>query len=126
MKKNKLGYFIVSASIIFVILVLGFIFTDGFSGSPLFWFATYDHIQYDGVAYYQAEDQTSPFAGGYSEPVVVYLVSSSSKVDYNHPYDAQGYSQDPERVHLFFDGTEYTRDLSLAAQYYKLNSPPSN
>ena len=130
MKTHRRKYFIVIASVVAgaaLVFFLLFRVTDGFGGSPMFWFATYDHIQYDGVAYYMAEDQSSPFSKGYSnEPVSVSLVNKSLKVDYDHPYDAYGYPEDPDHVYLFFDGAVWTKDLSLAAQHYNLSPSTSN
>lgn len=98
MRKQKIVFLALSILLILCLANCG--------GNSMFWFATYDHIQHNGIDYYQTEDQQHPFDNQSDKELLVYLVDSSSKVDYKNPRYASGYE---ERIYLFFDGAVYIR-----------------
>ena len=77
--------------------------------------ALYDHIQYNGVKYYMAYGQDR-IGDRSDKEIIVYIVDDKGVVNYNHPYNADGYIGDDEHRYLFFDSAIYTRidDLTPA------------
>lgn len=113
MKKYKLVYIIIIVLIIFSLIAFCLTKCDY---DFMFHFVMYDHIQYNGIDYYHAEDQNHP--SGYSnEDLPVYLVDNKSQVHYKYVYCAYGYKGDDEHIYLFFDGAVYTREESLMSEY---------
>ncbi|MCL2775965.1 MAG: hypothetical protein FWD71_21860 [Oscillospiraceae bacterium] len=107
MKKHRFIPVYVLIIIVMVILVSIGKCKDSF----MFTFDTYDHIQYNGIDYYQADNQHPPSTTN-TEQVSIYLVSKSSKVDYKHVYYAQKYKDyegEAESIYLFFDSAVYIR-----------------
>jgi len=75
----------------------------------MFSFGMYDHIQHNGIDYYQTEDQNSPDAEYSNEEITVYLVDESLEVYYEYPYRAFAFKGDKDYKYLFFDGAVYIR-----------------
>ena len=75
----------------------------------MFMFRMYSHIQYNGIDYYQADNQyylTPNYSG---KKVVVYLVDDSLNVRNKHSYQAEEYKGDEEHKYLYFDSAIFTR-----------------
>ena len=80
----------------------------------------YDHIEYNGIAYYLAGDQHSRPSDKFSnEQVPVYLViGKQARVDYKNVYYASkyvGYEGEEEEIYLFFDSALRIRGDYLTA-----------
>lgn len=85
---------------------------------PSYWFLFYDHIQYNGYDYDEAEDQNGPDVDQTEERIPVYIAYTSSWLDTSHVYYASGYIGDEEHIYLFFDGAVFKRcDTADGSQY---------
>lgn len=77
----------------------------------VFSFLLYDYVEYNGNAYYPAEDQHESFPyTGTEERGPVYMVYKGSKIYYGSCNTARvyiGYEGDIEEVYMFFDSAIY-------------------
>ena len=114
---KKLSFTIALVSIIWLVLltlaILCFNSCNNYikNNDHVFHFMLYSHIQYNGVDYYQAEQQTEfPLQRkGEEEEGTVYLVDEKLNVRYKYPYKAYGYEGDDNHEYLFFDSAIYVR-----------------
>jgi len=87
----------------------------------VFTYIAYDHIEYNGVAYYMADNQIylSDKYDDSGNTVVAYMVDGKGRVSYSHPHEAYTYIGDDEHIHLFFDSAIFTRVDHLTPEYIK-------
>ena len=74
----------------------------------------YDHIEYNGNAYYTIDPHKYPSGEGLSseERGPVYLIYRSSKINHekcNTAYVLTGYEGEEEEIYLFFDSARWIR-----------------
>lgn len=74
----------------------------------------HDHIEYNGNAYYMAQDQHESFPHtGRERRGPVYLVYKGSKIYYepcNFAFVYMGYEGEEEEIYIFFDSAIYIRE----------------
>jgi hypothetical protein len=72
----------------------------------------YDHIEYNGTAYYIADNQSYQPSKNGEMRSPIYLVCKSSKINYekcNEAYVHTGYEGEEDEIYLFFDSALYIR-----------------
>lgn len=104
-----------------VVIIFAFIIYKAISKIDfLYELYLYNHIEYNGIAYYHTENQDTP--SDYSgERLLIYLVDNSLRVRYKYPYYAEGFEGDEEHLYLFFQSAVYTRvdNINELADYVK-------
>jgi|GEM_PF-3207090 len=74
----------------------------------------HSHVEYNGNAYYMAEDQHESFLHtGTDKRGPVYLIYKSSKINYepcNFAFVYTGYEGEEEEIYIFFDSAIYIRE----------------
>ena len=112
-RKVIVGIIVLSLAVLIVIGRFAWLRLSPHFDIDFMWeFATYNHIQYNGIDYYQTKDQNQPYNNS-GEQVVIHLVDGSSKVDYKHHYYASSYEGDKDLKYLFFDGAVYVQGKYL-------------
>jgi|GEM_PF-1194290 len=118
-KNNQSLYIMFIISVAVILITLNYF-------NVLFFSMQYDHMQYNGIAYYHdyfQEDDEIPYNQYYSAELDdAYIVDMFGIIDYSHPYVAYPYSGD-ELEYLLFDSAIFTRiDLLSpeAIQHYKI------
>ena len=81
----------------------------------IYQYMLYDHIEYNGNAYYRISSHECPSGEGVSSEIrgPIYLVCKSRKINYekcNTAYVYTGYEGEEEEIYLFFDSAMYIRD----------------
>ena len=78
----------------------------------VFTYLLYDHIEYNGNAYYMAENQHLSYSTR-KKGTPVYLVYKGSKIYFepcNYAAVITGYEGDEEEIYIFFDSAIYIRE----------------
>lgn len=78
----------------------------------VFKYLLYDHIEYNGNAYYMAENQHLSFASG-KKGSPVYLVYRGNKIYFEPCQDTiifAGYEGDEKEIFIFFDSAIFIRE----------------
>lgn len=115
MKKNKSLLLAILLPVIIIILwVKSLLFIMENRDEIVFTYLLHDHIEYNGNAYYMAQDQHESFSpAGRETRGPVYLVYHGSKI-YFEPCNSasvyMGYEGDEEEIYIFFDSAIYIRE----------------
>ena len=116
MKKYKFVFiifaFVVAIIITATVLIARYIVIH--KDDLIYRYMLYDHIEYNGNAYYAKYSHERPSGEGVSSEKrgPVYLVCGSRKINYercNTAYVLTGYDGEEEEIYLFFDSAEWIR-----------------
>ena len=100
-KKKTIKYFVITPAILIPVILFVVFFSSLDSQE-------WDTIEYNG-SLYEEYSAWSPVGVTTNEKFAVHLVDYDSNIQKDRTYNANGYTNDPDRVFLFFYGRTYTK-----------------
>jgi len=111
-KKYRVAIIAVSIVVVVIVAITSYIALN--KDRLIYEYMLYDHIEYNGNAYYTIDTHKYPSGEGVSgeKRGPVYLVYKSLKINYekcNTAYVLTGYEGEEEEIYLFFDSARWIR-----------------